>query len=401
MVSAVASAMPNTYEQYVQAAQAAEKNQVANTTMNADLQNLANVINDTTGTYSDADKVKAYTKEYNADFASRSNGNSQSRAERLQHEAFLAAIEGSSIASAVTSGQSKLTAYERSQYWGMAEGPSHFAASLTDLEKQLPQFSLLIESADAQQAQWHDQVTLSPEAKALLRATGPVPEWQGPHLSSEQVDALRQSEIANTELTPNLQKIANILNDATGTYSQSQKIAAYRDYFNAGQFLGTHGGANATEILQQDKFEQVVGGSEIWQAAQDGQAKQRAFGTAHGWNSDQEKAQFFGSLSDLQKQLPDFYWASKPLSELMKETDQLTQDPAKVLEESKKAIRSTAALFGETPLLNDSISTDALALEARTLFATSRPQASVPQRSGPVELSSAATSIQGQVRLTV
>jgi hypothetical protein len=201
-------------------------------TLNADLQHLAGIINDTTGTYSQADKIAAYTTEYDTFLGSSlSKQSSPANADqRMQHAKFDTAIAGSEIGQAVIDGKEKLVAFQATQAAYAPDSQTKFYADLSDLQKQLPDF--LLYGPDAvSRAQVKDEITLSATAQSLFRGTAKTAqqadaEQEAARLTAQAPQA-RQAAIDSTTLSPGLQSLVAIIYNAGGTSSAQDQVNAY------------------------------------------------------------------------------------------------------------------------------------------------------------------------------
>jgi hypothetical protein len=116
MVSTVVQTPVAAYQQLIENQKNAYERTIAGVTLNSDLQHLADIINDTSGTYSQADKVAAYTKEYDtfagSDLATHSSPANADQ--RVQHVKFDTVIADSEIGQAVIDGKKKYVALQQS-----------------------------------------------------------------------------------------------------------------------------------------------------------------------------------------------------------------------------------------------------------------------------------------------
>src|SRR5260221_11202142 len=135
MVAATSPIQITSIAQYKQVSQLA----LANTVLNPDLQNLADIINDKSGKYSDADKVKAYLEEHTGYAAIQAKASST---QIQQEQAFRYNIQGSSIASAIAGAEHKVFQWQRVSVWSDETARSQLWASLSDVQKQLPQIQI-------------------------------------------------------------------------------------------------------------------------------------------------------------------------------------------------------------------------------------------------------------------
>src|SRR5260221_14041008 len=83
----------------------------ADVALNSDLQQRADIINDTTGKYSDTDKIKAYTEVYDAVRAVYSQQSAANPDAVTQQRAFDLTIKDSIIGKAVIDGTRKQDAF--------------------------------------------------------------------------------------------------------------------------------------------------------------------------------------------------------------------------------------------------------------------------------------------------
>ncbi len=344
MVAATSPIQITSIAQYKQVSELA----LANTVLNPDLQNLAETINDKSGKYSDADKLKAYLEEHAGYAAIQGRATA---AESGQDQRFRLEIQGSSIASAIADAEHKVFQWQRVSEWSDETARSRLWASLSDVQKQLPQVQTWrpaeASSGAASSSPIQDPVTISATAQSLFRGEGSTIRIQ--QLSGAQWDALAAQEVHNTTLAPGLQRLAEIINDRTGSYSDAEKIGAYTRAYNAlTSFLTTQeGGITHDQGLQYDKFREVIAGSDVGQAAADGTLKLWSYEGSHGGIQGTQQYEFYGSLSALQKQLPEFKNFGRSLAELMKEN--AVGDLKAYLRRGDRALAEAQLLFGTNP----------------------------------------------------
>src|ERR1700730_12530508 len=142
MLDAVTQAPIATVQNLAKQEDSLQQSLYAHIILNADLQARADIIIDTTGKYSDADKIKAYTDVYNADHALSDNPSTGEGGDAsLQRQAFDRAIKDSTIGKAIIDGNLKKYAYNRGlgNWYGVGgneKGDAAFFNSLSDLQKQ-------------------------------------------------------------------------------------------------------------------------------------------------------------------------------------------------------------------------------------------------------------------------
>jgi hypothetical protein len=344
MVAATSPIQITSIAQYKQVSQLA----LANTVLNPDLQNLADIINDKSGKYSDADKVKAYLEEHTGYAAIQAKASST---QIQQEQAFRYNIQGSSIASAIAGAEHRVFQWQRVSVWSDETARSQLWASLSDVQKQLPQIQIWkpaeASSGAAPSSPTQDPVTISATARSLFRGEGSAIQIQ--QLSGAQWDALAAQEVHNTTLAPGLQRLAAIINDGSGTYSDRDKVNAYTQAYSAyTSFLTTQEGGVIQEQWQQyAKFQEVIANSAIGEAANCGALKLSAFESAHGGIEGSDRGTFYASLSDLEKQLPEFKSLGRSLADLIKEA--AVGDLKAYLQRGDRALAEAQLLFGTNP----------------------------------------------------
>src|SRR5258708_36838982 len=102
---------------------------LANTVLNPDLQNLAETINDKSGKYSDADKLKAYLEEHAGYAAIQGRATA---AESGQDQRFRLEIQEPSIVSAIADAEHKVFQSQRVSEWTDDAPRDRLWASLSD-----------------------------------------------------------------------------------------------------------------------------------------------------------------------------------------------------------------------------------------------------------------------------
>jgi hypothetical protein len=150
------------------------------------------------------------------------------------------------------------------------------------------------------------------------------PQTTQPLWDYERTQAILQS----TELDPDLQKLADIINDTSGTYSNSAKVSAYTKAFSSFSETTTEqrdgrSFITVTEVrgAQKEKFDDVIKNSAIGKALENGFQALSSFEADQGLNNDTDRFKFFSKLSDVQKQLPQFQDFGTPLSVLFQRAE--------------------------------------------------------------------------------
>jgi hypothetical protein len=139
-----------------------------------------------------------------------------------------------------------------------------------------------------------------------------------------------QAALQKTTLNPDIQKFADIINDTSGKYSDTEKVNAYtsarnsfystRTYFRADGLLVREESATQQQTLQSLKFDNAIGNSDIGKAAAAGDQIVSSFEKTQGINGDSDRFQLFAKFSDLQKKLPQFKDFGTPLEVLFQQT---------------------------------------------------------------------------------
>jgi hypothetical protein len=344
MVAATSPIQITSIAQYNQVHQLA----LANTVLNPDLQNVADIINDKSGKYSDSDKLKAYLQEYTGYAAIQAKASST---QIQQEQAFRYNIQGSSIALAIADAEHKVFQWQRVSVWSDETARSQLWASLSDVQKQLPQIQnwkpAEASSGAASSLPIQDPVTISATAQSLFRGEGSTIRIQ--QLSGAQWDALAEQDVHNTTLAPGLQGLADIINDRSGKYSDADKVGAYTRAYNALTSLLTtqESGITHEQGMQYDRFREVIASSAIGEAANGGALKLSAFESAHGGIEGSNRGTFYAGLSDLEKQLPEFKNLGRSLGDLIKEN--AVGDPKAYLQRGDRALSEAQLLFGTDP----------------------------------------------------
>ncbi len=297
MVSTVAQTPVAAYQQLIQNQENAYERTIAGVTLNSDLQHLADIINDTSGTYSQADKVTAYTKEYDSfggsDLATHSSPANADQ--RVQHVKFDTVIADSEIGQAVIDGKKKYVALQQSQTWYDPNWESKFYASLSDFQKQLPDFVLYGPDA-AFRSQIKDEITLSSSAQSLFRGTATTAQEATAEQEATQITAqlpqAYKAALDSTTLSPELQRLVTIINNVGGQYSAQDQVNAYTEATNRLENLpktpqqigedpfGIIGGVSFAANLHYEKFSQMIQGSAVV-AAEDAAASSAIQGPQH------------------------------------------------------------------------------------------------------------------------
>jgi hypothetical protein len=379
---------------------------IAHVTLNSDLQKHADIINDTTGKFSDADKIKAYTEVYDAERALSQQPSGEQPDAANQRAAFDSIIKDSIIGKAVIDGQRKLNTFVDADGRNWALGPDQkiFFDGLSNIEKQLPQFKSYQFDMAARVA---DEVRLSPEAQALLRA-GAQQSDDASFLASfkqqnrkldQQLTQAYQAAEASISLTPQLQQLADIINDRTGKYSDQAKVDAYTQATHSYYKLERsdlessswdpfvlQGTAPLGAAVQFRKFTAAVADSTVVSAVTDAGNKLSDFIKAHGGvEGDKESAQFFASLTPLEKLLEGYRDYGTPIAKLLAEDEARL----KVLAQESPDQRSREQSAGS--------------LEAEILFGVAGQPVSPSNRSSAGESNVAAlpTASSDRLRMTV
>jgi hypothetical protein len=117
-------------------------------TLSSGLQQLADTINDTSGKQSDAQRIDPYSQAYNAVTSFVTSEYGITHEQSLEWEKFQRVIADSDIGKAAAGGELQLNGFE-SRHAGI-EGSQRgeFYASLSSLQKKLPQFTDLGRSFD-------------------------------------------------------------------------------------------------------------------------------------------------------------------------------------------------------------------------------------------------------------
>jgi len=337
MVSTVAQTPVTAYQELLQNAQSAYQQRVAGVTLNSDLQHLADIINDTNGTYSQADKVAAYTKEYDTFAGSdRTRGSSPVNADQWpQHVKFDTVIANSEIGQAVIDGKKKYVALQQSQTWYDADWETKFYASHSDLQKQLPDFVLYGPDA-AFRSQIKDEITLSSSAQSLFRGTARTAQEATAEQEVAQITAhtpqAYKAALDSTTLSPELQGLVTIINNVGGQYSAQDQVNAYTEATNAlenlpktPQQIGDDpfmiiGGVSFAANLHYEKFSQMIQGSAVVAAENDGiQKAHDAIAAGGDFLDTSSREKFFSTLTPMQQLLPRFKDLNTPFLKLLQE----------------------------------------------------------------------------------
>jgi hypothetical protein len=144
-----------------------------------------------------------------------------------------------------------------------------------------------------------------------------------------------QAVLQKTVLNPTNQKYADIINDRSGHYSESEKIDAYKRALNSFSvtrtfrrddgLLTTEVSATQEQSLQALKFDDVIGNSDIGKAVTEGNQILSSFERTQGINGDSDRFQLFAKFSDLEKKLPQFKDFGTPLEVLFEQTAKRVQ----------------------------------------------------------------------------
>src|SRR5260221_2254743 len=373
-------------QQLIQNQENAYQQQVAGVTLNSDLQHLADIINDTSGTYSQADKVAAYTKEYDtfagSDLATHSSPANADQ--RVQHVKFDTVIADSEIGQAVIDGKQKYAALQQSQTWYDPNWETKFYASLSGLQKQLPEFVVYGPDA-AFRSQIKDEITLSSSAQSLFRGTATTAQEATAEQEAAQITAqlpqAYKAALDNTTLSPELQRLVTIINNVGGQYSAQDQVNAYTEATNTLGNLpktpqqigedpfGIIGGVSFAANLHYEKFSQMIQGSAVVAAENDGiQKAHDAVAARRGFFDTSSPAQIFSTLTPMEQLLPRFKDLDTAFSKLLQE-----------------GAAKTMAIRNEAPSLFTQ-QQSAAALEAEILFSA------VPQNSDTARSNSASTT---------
>jgi hypothetical protein len=125
----------------------------------------------------------------------------------------------------------------------------------------------------------------------------------------QQACSITQSYYSHVTLNADLQARADIINDPTGKYSDTDKIKAYTEIYQAEYALRCQNiGEDQEQGTQGRAFNFAIKDSLIGKAVIDGEIKVGAITADHiSIGPDNAKREsFFNSLSDIQKQLPQF-----------------------------------------------------------------------------------------------
>jgi hypothetical protein len=349
---------------------------IAGVTLNSDLQHLADIINDTSGTYSQADKVAAYTKEYDtfagSDLATHSSPANADQ--RVQHVKFDTVIADSEVGQAVIDGKKKYVALQQSQTWYDPNWETKFYASLSDLQKQLPDFVLYGPDA-AFRSQIKDEITLSSSAQSLFRGTATTAQEataeQEAAQTTAQLPQAYKAALDSTTLSPELQRLVTIINNVGGQYSAQDQVNAYTEATNTLENLpktpqqigedpfGIIGGVSFAANLHYEKFSQMIQGSAVVAAENDGIQKVRDAQAAGGDFLDtSSREKFFSTLTPMQQLLPRFKDLNTPFLKLLQEGAAKTmairnEAPSLFTQQQSAAALEAEILFSAVPQNSD------------------------------------------------
>jgi hypothetical protein len=372
MVDSISQAPIATLQQLRRESDSLTQGYYAHVALNSDLQQRADIINDTTGKYSDTDKIKAYTEVYDAVRAISSQQSGANPDATTQQRAFDLTIRDSIIGKAVIDGTRKQSTFFDVRDGARSEGFNRqgFFDNLSDVQKQLPQFKIYQSGATASAG---FQVTLSPEAQALLRA-GAEPSdaasflasyrQQSTQLGQQWAQAYQAAE-ASISLTPQLQQLADIINDRTGKYSDQAKVDAYTQATSSyDKVRNAHEESSSSDPLhleppapletdlQFKKFMATIASSTVATAVEDAGNKYFDFIKTHsGADGDTPFAQLYASLTPLERLLPGYKDFGTPLSKLIEQTAVKAkalaqQDPRQRVQEEDAALLGAEILFG-------------------------------------------------------
>ncbi len=373
MVDSISQAPIATLQQLRQEGDSLMQGYYAHVALNSDLQQRADIINDTTGKYSDTDKIKAYTEVYDAVHAAYSQRSGANPDAVTQQRAFDLTIKDSIIGKAVIDGTRKQDAFTNVHGSIGVESADRriFFDGLSDVQKQLPQFNYYPSASRA--ATYVIQVTLSPEAQALLRA-GAQPSDAASFLASYRQQSTKlnqqwaqayQAAEASITLTPQLQQLADIINDRTGKYSDQAKVDAYtqatgsydkvrsaHEESSSSDPLHLEPTAPLESELQFKKFMATIASSTVATAVEDAGNKYFDFIKTHsGADGDTPFAQLYASLTPLERLLPGYKDFGTPLSKLIEQTAVKVkalaqQDPRQRVQQEDAAMLEAEILFG-------------------------------------------------------
>jgi hypothetical protein len=373
MVDSISQAPIATLQQLRRESDSLTQGYYAHVALNSDLQQRADIINDTTGKYSDTDKIKAYTEVHDAVRAVYSQQSAANPDAVTQQRAFDLTIKDSIIGKAVIDGTRKQDAFTNAHGSIGVESADRriFFDGLSDVQKQLPQFNFYPSAA---KAGTYVQVTLSPEAQALLRA-GTEPSDAASFLASYQQQSTKlgqqwaqayQVAEASITLTPQLQQLADIINDRTGKYSDQAKVDAYTQATSSyDKVRSAHEESSSSDPLhleptapleselQFKKFTATIASSTVATAVEDAGNKYFDFIKAHSEaDGDTPFAQLYASLTPLERLLPGYKDFGTPLSKLIEQSAVKTkalaqQDPRQRVQQEDAALLEAEILFGE------------------------------------------------------
>jgi hypothetical protein len=176
----------------------------------------------------------------------------------------------------------------------------------------------------------------------MVSAVGQIPPQSTEPLWAYQQ---RQDALQKTVLTPDLQKLADIINDTSGKYSEADKINAYTTAYDS--FYETTRSGDVVSVTQtasegqlQEKFADVIKNSGVGRAVGTGQQALVTFQRTTGITDDATRLQFFSELTPLQQKLPQFKDFGTPLAVLFQQASQASRDVVDLSTHARKFLNS-------------------------------------------------------------